>query len=77
MRRRLARVESVSACGSRKDPKMPTNEATQQLNRPAEMLAAAPDGLGVDENTQLGNVDEGAAEDSAGEDAGNAAGNGQ
>jgi hypothetical protein len=73
----LVAAAALSACGARKDPNLPTEEEDAQLNNAAEMLNASPDNLGADRNVGLGNGDEGAAEDSVVEDAGNEAGNGQ
>jgi hypothetical protein len=73
----IAAVAALSACGAKRDPNMPTEEEDVQLNNAAEMLNASPDNFGADQNVALGNGDEGTAEDSVGEDAGNGAGNGQ
>lgn len=73
----LLAVAALSACGTKRDPNLPTAEEDVQLNNAAEMLNASPDSLGADGNIALGNADEGIAEDSVGEDAGNGAGNGQ
>jgi len=71
----LVAAASLSACGGKKDPNMPTDEENRQLDNAAEMLDASPDSLSVDENVALGNGEE--AQDSIDEDAGNAVGNGQ
>ena len=67
----LAMVAALSACGAKKDPNMPTEEESQQLNNAAEMLDASPDSLSGNEDVALGNGDEDA--DSQGTD--NTAGN--
>jgi hypothetical protein len=70
----LAAAAALSACGSKKDPNMPTDEEAQQLNNAAEMLDASPDSLAANEDVALGNGDEANAEDSVEEDAGNGTG---
>ena len=73
----LAATAALSACGSKKDPNMPTDEETQQLNNAAEMLDASPDSLAANQDVAPSNGDEANAADSVVEDAGNGAGNGQ
>ena len=71
----LAAAAALSACGAKKDPSMPTEEESQQLNNAAEMLDASPDSLGANEDVGLGNGDETNAEDSIVETSDNQAGN--
>ncbi|HEX4739068.1 MAG TPA: hypothetical protein VH331_16065 [Allosphingosinicella sp.] len=71
----LAAVAALSACGTKRDPNMPTEEEDVQLNNAAEMLNASPDSLGADENAALGNGEEGNAEDSVVEGTDNSTGN--
>ena len=71
----LVAAASLAACGAKKDPNLPTDEESVQLNNAAEMLDASPDSLAVDENVALGNGE--VAQDSIDEDEGNGAGNGQ
>ncbi len=72
----LLAVAALSACGAKRDPNMPTAEDDAQLNDAARMLNA-PSAPGANDDAALGNDDDGTAEDSVGEDAGNVAGNGQ
>jgi hypothetical protein len=59
----LLAAASLSACGARKDPNMPTEEESQQLNNAAEMLDASPDSLSANEDVALGNGDQANAQD--------------
>jgi len=71
----LLAVTTLSACGAKRDPNMPSAEEDQQLNNAAEMLDASPDSLGANEDVALGNGDETNAEDSVVETSDNQAGN--
>jgi hypothetical protein len=73
----LAAAAAVSACGAKKDPNALTTEENRQLDNAAEMLDASPDGLAANQDVALGNGDDGNAQDSIDENAGNGAGNGQ
>lgn len=72
----VAATAALSACGTKRDPNMPTAEDNAQLNDAARMLDSVNAPAANDED-RLGNGDEAVAEDSDGEDAGNASGNGQ
>lgn len=71
----LAAMAALSACGSKKDPNVPTDEESRQLDNAAQMLDAPHDNFGADQNVALGNGDEGTAEDSVVESTDNSAGN--
>lgn len=73
----LVATAALSACGAKKDPNALTDEDNRQLANAAEMLDASPDSLTANEDAAPGNGDEGNAQDNVGEDAGNAASNGQ
>jgi hypothetical protein len=72
----LVAVAALSACGgAKKDPNALTDEDNRQLDNAAQMLDASPDGLAANEGTELGNGDEGSADEGDGEGAENGAGN--
>lgn len=71
----LLAVAALSACGTKRDPNMPTAEEDAQLNEAAAMVNSRESPVANDD-LALGN-DEGPSEDSVGEVAGNGAGNGQ
>jgi hypothetical protein len=73
----LAAAAALSACGAKKDPNALTAEENRQLDNAAEMLDASPDSLSANEDIALGNGEDGNAQDSIDENAGNGAGNGQ
>jgi predicted small lipoprotein YifL len=73
----LVAAASLAACGAKKDPNLPTDEESVQLNNAAEMLDASPDSLAVNEDVALGNGDEDNADDGDDDDAGNGLANGQ
>jgi predicted small lipoprotein YifL len=71
----LLGAASLSACGAKKDPNMPTDEENRQLDNAAEMLDASPDSLAVNEDVALGNGEDDGADDGEDDAADNSAGN--
>jgi predicted small lipoprotein YifL len=72
----LLAAAALSACGTKRNPNMPTAEEDAKLNEAAAMVNSRESPVANDD-LALGNGDEGSSEDSVGEDAGNAAGNAQ
>ena len=70
----LLAVAALSACGTKRDPNMPTAEEDEQINNAAEMLDGGNE-VGANEDVTVDNEDEVTDENADAEAADNGTGN--